>query len=187
MIDSHNRTTYTHADGTVQNNAWAKLSRDQIDWYREQVKALEKLGCHDTTMVMHTPITAYRDAFNVAFKEGLNSNDISIEESSNGSCWNDGYKTSFGVKYEGICCCPGDDGVFDVIKELGSTKHVISGHDHVNNYVIEYEGVKLIYGTKTGPGCSFNPILNGGTVLSVNSRGVSQVWHEYVDISEYLM
>jgi len=181
MMDSHDRMPYTNDQGET-TNAWAKLIPEQLVWYREQVAALEALGCHDTTMVMHIPIYAYRPAFAAAFKSDLDPAKITIEESYTGSCWNDGYKNSFGVRYEGIASYPADEGAFDVIRELGSTKTVISGHDHVNNTVINYEGVTLIYSMKIGPGCYWNPVLNGGTVLRITSDGVAEIRHEYVEV-----
>ena len=41
----------------------------------------------------------------------------------------------------------------------------------------------MIFALKTGLGCYWNPILNGGTVLKVNETGVCEVHHEFVDVS----
>ena len=185
MMDSHDRMPYTDADGT-EREEWAKLIPEQLVWYREQIKMLEDLGCRDTTVMMHIPIYAYNDAWKAAFNSGLNPEEIKPENSADPDNWNEGYKASFGVRYEGICSYPADEGMFDIICELGSTKHVVSGHDHVNSFVIEYKGVKLIYGLKTGAGCYWKPELNGGTVFRVTEKGVSDVWHSYVNISALL-
>ncbi|MGN1346799.1 MAG: metallophosphoesterase [Eubacteriales bacterium] len=185
MMDSHDQMPFVSADGN-SSREWAKLIPEQLDWYREQVGMLQKLGCSDTTMVMHIPIYAYREAFDAAFRGDLDSGKISVEESYGTDCWNDGYQDSFGVKYEGICSYPADEGAFDVMLELGSTKHIVCGHDHVNNYVIRYRGVTFIYGLKAGAGCYWNPSLNGGTYLRVTQNGVTDVWHEYVDVSDLL-
>ncbi|MBQ1954659.1 MAG: metallophosphoesterase, partial [Clostridia bacterium] len=185
MMDSHDRMPYTNEKGET-SEAWAKLIPEQLVWYREQIEMLKALGCNDTTVMMHIPIYAYNDAWNAAFNAKLDPNSITSENSANAENWNKGYEGSFGVKYEGICSYPSDEGMFDVICELGSTKHVVSGHDHVNSFVISYKGVKLIYGLKTGAGCYWKPELNGGTVFRVTEKGVSDVWHSYVDISELL-
>ena len=39
---------------------------------------------------------------------------------------------------------------------------------------------------KTGMGCYWAPDLNGGTVLKIDSDGVKSIYHEYVDVSEFL-
>jgi hypothetical protein len=79
-----------------------------------------------------------------------------------------------------------DDGVFTAIKEDGLIKHVLAGHDHVNNWIIRYEGITLMYALTTGAGCYWEPDLSGGTVLKVNQDGVDKVFHEYVDVSHLL-
>ena len=185
MMDSHDRMPYTDPSGK-ESSEWAKLIPEQLDWYRAQVKMLEDLGCHDTTMIMHIPIFAYREAFYSAFNSTYAADKIAPKASTGHDCWKEGYKDSVGVKYEDICSYPADDGAFDVMLELGSTKHILCGHDHVNNYIIKHKGVKFIYTLKTGAGCYWNPILNGGTVLRIGSEGVSEAYHEYVDVSRYL-
>ncbi|MBR4941443.1 MAG: metallophosphoesterase [Clostridia bacterium] len=182
MMDSHDRMPFVESDGT-EREAWAKLIPEQLVWYREQIEMLNSLGCKDTTVMMHIPIYAYNDAWNAAFNTKVDPAAVTPEKSADSANWNEGYTDSFGVKYEGICSYPADEGMFDVILELGSTKHVVSGHDHVNSFVIPYKGVKLIYGLKTGAGCYWKPELNGGTVFRVTEEGVSDLWHQYVDVS----
>ena len=36
--------------------------------------------------------------------------------------------------------------MFETMIELGSTKGMFFGHDHLNNIVLEYQGIKLSYG-----------------------------------------
>ena len=180
MMDSHDRVEYINPQGEV-DCAWAKVIPEQIDWYKDQVKALKDMGCNDTTVIMHIPIYAYREAAAAAFPKNTEAKSITIEDSYKESSWNEGYKNSFGVRWEGICSYPADDGMMDAILEAGTTKHVVAGHDHTNNFVIEYKGTKLIYSMKIGAGCYWTPKLNGGTVLTVTSNGVESVHHEYVN------
>ncbi|MBQ8642056.1 MAG: metallophosphoesterase [Clostridia bacterium] len=185
MMDSHDRDPYKNEKGE-DTMVWAKLIPEQLDWYREQIAILTADGYTDTTMIMHIPIYAYRDAWEAAIRPGIQFEKLTVADSHTGDCWNEGYKDSFGVRYEGICSYPEDEGAFAVIRELGSTKHIISGHDHVNNFVISHEGVKFIYSLKAGAGCYWNPALNGGTVLRITGTGVADVWHEYVDPTPYM-
>jgi len=37
-------------------------------------------------------------------------------------------------------------GLFDAMKALGSTRAVFCGHDHYNNFSIDYKGIRLTYG-----------------------------------------
>ncbi len=62
-------------------------------------------------------------------------------------------------------------GFFDKVLELGATKALIYGHDHLNNAVIRYRGVDFCYGMKTGPS-SYNAFdLLGGMVYTLRSNG----------------
>ena len=180
MIDSHDHSPWVNPQGETERE-WAKLDPVQLVWYREQIEALKAEGCEDSAIILHIPIYAYREAAAAAFREGFDLKAIKPEESFGHACWNAGYEDSFGVMYEGICSYPEDEGMMDLICELGSTRHVVCGHDHVNSFVINYRGVKLIYGLKTGIGCYANDLLNGGTVLRIGSKGICEVRHESVD------
>ncbi|MBQ8783133.1 MAG: metallophosphoesterase [Clostridia bacterium] len=66
-----------------------------------------------------------------------------------------GYKDTENFKYiEGIigeqgrqvCCGYGEDDLFEKMLELGSTKAMFNGHDHVNNTTFEYKGIQFSYG-----------------------------------------
>ncbi|MBR4960889.1 MAG: metallophosphoesterase [Clostridia bacterium] len=185
MMDSHDRDPWIDEEGK-ETWAWAKLIPEQLDWYREQIGLLSAAGYADTTLIMHIPIYGYNDAWNAAIRPGVEYEKLTVADSHTGDCWNDGYKEAFGVRREGICSYPADEGAFAVIRELGSTHHIISGHDHVNNFVIPHEGVKFIYSLKAGAGCYWTPELNGGTVLKITDSGVADVWHEYVDPAPFM-
>ncbi len=182
MMDTHDRFPYTESDGS-EVLKWARLTAEQHAWYREQVENLRDVGYNDTMLITHIPIYAYKEASLAAFKEGIDLKAVTIEASDLGEYWNDDYKDSFGVQHENISCYPEDDGFFDLVKGLASTKHILAGHDHINNTVINYQGIKLIFALKTGMGCYWEPKLNGGTVITVGKDGVCDVKHEYVDIS----
>ena len=185
MMDTHSQEDYVDKDGNTQR-VWSKLTKAQIEWYKAQIRQLQDMGCMDTSIILHIPIYAYSLASAAAYKSGLALGELTVEQSYGSECWNEGYEDSVGVQYEGIACYPEDEGMFAAIKEMGSTKHVIAGHDHVNNWIIRYDGVRLIYGLKLGAGCYWNPRLNGGTVLKVGKEGVKEVSHEYVDVSKFL-
>ena len=180
IMDSHDRAPYVSEKGE-ESSEWAKLWPEQIDWYREQIALLEADGCRDTALLMHIPIYAYREAHAAAEKPEIDPSSVTPEEADGPGVWNPGYEDSFGVRHEGICSYPADEGMFDAVLALGSTKTILAGHDHVNNTVIRYKGVTFVYSLKAGPGCYWDPKLNGGTVFRITKDGVSGVRHEYVD------
>ena len=182
MMDTHNQDTYVDENGN-ERKEWSKLIPEQVAWYKKQATELKAKGYQDSSVIVHIPIYAYRLAAQAAFKEGLDLKSVTIEQANGTECWQDGYTDSVGVQHEPISAPPVDEGMFTAIKEVGTTKHVIAGHDHVNNWTISYEGVKLIFGVKLGAGCYWEPALNGGTIIKINKNGVYAIEHEYVDVT----
>lgn len=45
-----------------------------------------------------------------------------------------------------VCCGVGEDDLFEKMLELGSTKAMFNGHDHINNTTFEYKGIVFSYG-----------------------------------------
>ena len=182
MLDTHDKETFIGEDGKVEQG-WAKLWAEQIEWYKKQVEMLKSKGCKESIVVMHIPPFGFKLASQAAFKDGVDLNSITFEQSCGNDCWKNGYEDSIGVQHEGVSCFPKEDGVFKAVKELGHTKAIIAGHDHVNNWIINYEGVRLIYSLKAGAGCYWDKNANGGTVFKVSHGGISRVYHEFVDCS----
>jgi hypothetical protein len=180
VMDSHDRAPYVNEKGE-ESMEWAKLWPEQIAWYREQIAALKEDGCRDAALLMHIPIYAYREAHAAAEKPGIDRKAITPAQADGDEVWNPGYESSFGVRHEGICSYPADEGMFGAILEGGLTKTLIAGHDHVNNTVIRHRGVAFVYSLKAGAGCYWEPSLNGGTVLRITENGVGEIRHEYVD------
>ena len=185
LMDSHDRAPFIDENGQEQS-AWAKLTPPQMAWYQAQIHTLKGQGCTSATAIMHIPPYGYLKAAQAAYKPSVDLKNLTLAQADGADCWNDGYEKSCGVQYEGIACYPQDDGVLEIIKAEGLTKRIVVGHDHVNNFMIEHEGIQLIYALKTGAGCYWNPLLNGGTVLKVSENGVYEVKHEYVDISHLI-
>lgn len=181
MIDAHEVYPYTDVDGSTKLS-YETLRPNQIEWYREQIAILKDEGCTDSAMILHTPLFAYRDAIGKAYRQGVDRVSMTWEESLCENVWNEGYKSSVGLCREELCAPVFDDGVFEVLKELGHTKLVIAGHDHKNNCIIDYNGITLAYGTKTGLGCYYDADINGGTIIEIGENGIESVYQEMVDI-----
>ncbi len=179
MMDTHDRISYVNEQGETKE-AWALLIPEQVEWYKKQVQELKSLGCNDTTIMLHIPIFAYKEAFEAAYDGKFEQGKTGPQDYMLKNCWKEDYKDSVGFQFENVGCSAINDRVIDTVVEMGSTKHIIAGHEHVNNWMITYKGVRLVYGLKTGAGCYWTPYLNGGTVLRVTAQGVENVYHEYV-------
>lgn len=181
MIDAHEVYPYTDKDGT-EKLSYETLWPNQMEWYREQIKALKSEGCSDSAMILHTPIFAYRDAVKKAYKKDVDKVGMKWGESLSADVWNESYEDSVGVCREIPCAPVFDDGVFELLKEQAHTKLVVAGHDHKNNFIIDHNGIKLVYATKTGAGCYYDADINGGTVIEIGKNGIKKVYQEMVDI-----
>ena len=57
---------------------------------------------------------------------------------------------------------------------------MFAGHDHLNNFIAEYEGVKLCYFTKSSYNCNFTFDELGGLVLTLDKdNNVNLQIHEF--------
>lgn len=157
MIDS-NGTEYGDED-TGEVTDYEPIYEDQVDWYQDQI---EKYSCQQGQLVssmvfFHIPIQEYVDAWN------------SYEENN--------YSTYyyFGDKREESSCSSMHSSLFERALELGSTKAMFCGHDHRNDYALNYEGIDLVYGKSIDytayPGIEYETEQRGATVISIGEDG----------------
>ncbi|MEG1963467.1 MAG: metallophosphoesterase [Clostridia bacterium] len=156
MLDSHASTI----DG------YDFIKYDQIEWYKWAVAGATKYNNNgkiaESTLFFHIPLPEFKDAYEYWESTGFDKN------------------IGFGKNNEDVCCSKHNTGFFEIIKNLGSTKNIVVGHDHVNNSSIMYQGVRLTYSTKTGDRCYWvkDGSMNGGTLLTLGD--VLTTTHIYV-------
>ena len=116
---------------------------NQVEWYEAEIKRMnavnEKINENSSPVTslafFHIPLVEMADGWN-EFKE-------------NGYKDTDEFRYVDGIMGEGgrvIYCGLGEDGLFEKMLELGSTKAMFNGHDHLNNTTFEYKGVQFSYG-----------------------------------------
>lgn len=156
MMDSH------HSQPNERQVQWYKWASDGINTLSNK-KA-------EITMFCHIPIPEYQFAYDLAWD-------------SENNCWKDKYE-AYGNLGEKICCCrdaegnPCPNGLFDVMKKSETTRFVFCGHEHLNNFSILYEGIRLTYTMKAGRASGYNLIFNGGTEIRVGSNGIENIKHK---------
>ena len=145
VLDSHSYT-----DGDFLGIMWKydNIHQDQIDWYKANVEkynsynadiykelGLEGDSTIKSTMFFHIPLTEFKDAW--------------YEYADNGFADTENAKLIYGTAGEEskvVYCGIGDDNLFETMQELGSTKGIFCGHDHKNNFSLDYKGIRLTYG-----------------------------------------
>jgi predicted MPP superfamily phosphohydrolase len=124
--------------GTYDN-----IHLNQVEWYEEEVNRMnaenrridEKAGTVVTHAFFHIPLVEMDDAWN-EFKE----NDYKDTENF------EYVEGLIGETGRQVCCAYGEDELFEKMLELGSTKAIHNGHDHVNNTTFKYKGITFSYG-----------------------------------------
>ena len=193
LFDSH-----SYADGDIFGTSWKydNIHDNQIKWYRDTITRLNKENLEKiaslpedkqkfyddnrnfhplrSSCFFHIPLEEYRDAW--------------YEYSRNGFRDTENVKYNYGVAGEGAnIVYPGmkHDDLFETMKELGSTDSVFVGHDHLNNFSLNYKGIDLNYGMSidylayvtmgidklgTQRGCKMIWISEDGTLTSRNEN-----------------
>lgn len=163
----------THTETSLDCGGYDHLWDNQLEWYEWAVKGNNSLAGRtvESSIFFHIPCIQYRYAWN----EAKYNKETGVYD-------NPEYADSFGSNDEWICSPDYDSGFFALVKELGSTKNMIAGHDHVNDSSILYDGIRLSYSLKCGPGCYWNSEKNGGSTLTIGSDGHAVFAHHYVDV-----
>ena len=146
------------------------IKENQINWYEELIKHIEKSEGHVVPSVafFHIPVPEFSDAWD-AYKEGKSE-----------AVW------IMGEKRERVCCPDKNTGLFSKMKELGSTNGIFCAHDHINNFAIEYNGITLSYGIHSTNRIYGDDDLLGGQVVEIhedNSFTIEQIFHKYSEVS----
>lgn len=141
LIDSQayvDDSIITSLKGTYDN-----IHDNQVEWYEAEIrrmddenKKIDKMAdTVKTQAFFHIPLVELSDAWK-EFEE----NDFKDTED---------FKYIDGIIGEGgrrVFCGFGEDGLFEKMLELGSTKAMYHGHDHYNNLTAEYKGITFSCG-----------------------------------------
>ena len=129
------------------------VGKNQIEWYKWAVDGINKTSGKTVPNMafMHVPVPEYKE---------LTDN------------------FEMGLRLEDTATAKVNDGFFDAFKANGGT-HLFSGHDHNNNFITNYEGVKLCYMTKSSYNCYFSFKTLGGTLLTLDKDN-----HVNIEIKE---
>lgn len=134
---------YSTIDG-VKGYGW--LTNEQIAWYRSQSMQYTVGNNFEplpAVAYFHIPLPEYRTAFD---------NEDNIR---------------YGVRKENECPSELNSGMFLSMREMRDVMGTFVGHDHVNNYIVDYYGIALAYGHFSGWTTTYTPkpVMNGARVV----------------------
>ena len=134
MMDSHSYIRENFVGGLIDSLLWNydNIKQNQIDWYQG---VLEEYQPKSSLLFFHIPLMEVKTAYDEYVANGRELTDNVL-----GFTGNDGEKDD--VVYPSKL----GDNLFEKVLELGNTKAMFFGHDHFNNFVVEYKGVTFSYG-----------------------------------------
>lgn len=147
------------------------LKDDQIDWYERVVKYTKEQNNNVTVpsiLFCHIPVPEYQDAWD-KYKE--NSNEVEY---------------LYGEMGESASAPKINTGFFDKMVELGSTRCMAVGHDHVNNWIIKYKGIYLTYGITSTDRIYYDEDMIGGRTITIkadHSLEFGNIYHSYSEVA----
>ncbi len=164
MMDSQ------HSEQGERNAQPNEIQHEWVKWASEGIKKISPSA--EISMFMHIPLPEYIDGYNTAF------------DSEKGQ-WHDKTK-SVGHVGEEIACHmdkngkPIQKGFFELIKNAGNIKNIFCGHDHLNAFSLEYEGIRLNYVMKISKSAGRKPGYDGGLSIICDKNGVKALDYKTV-------
>ena len=135
----------TGAYSTIEGvSGYDWMTTKQIEWYREQ-------SLHYTVKNNHRPLPALA-YFHIALPEYR-------------LAFNDEKNVRYGERKEDECPPELNTGMFFSMKEMGDVMGTFVGHDHVNDYIVNYHGIALAFGHFSGWKTTYTPEINGARVV----------------------
>lgn len=177
-------------DENGKNLGYDCVTEDQIEWYEDTSEKLErKVGKKVPSFAFQHIVV--NDVYDALFREtpvdaGPLSGDLN-RSFSNGKLYSCMPKTE---NFDGFLLeypCPGyyNYGQLDAMAERGDVLAVFSGHDHVDSYRTELNGVKII----TTPGATFHSygsdLIRGARFITVNENDPSAFTDEVATINGF--
>ncbi len=167
-----------HSQGATYD--YDVIHEDQIAWYEDVINETNAdlmdavrpahkkgLGTIPSVAFFHIPLYEYVDAWE-AWEESDFDETMGSGVLQDSGIWHGYYNSGF----------------FQKAKDLGSTRGMFVGHDHTNNFAIEYEGIVLSYGVKTGRGIYHDPEMIGGQVIILQGDGTISIERHFVAYEE---
>lgn len=170
MMDTHNNGTFTDENGNTVEG-YDHLWDNQIEWYKWAVNgiAAQEGRVVESSAIMHIPVYEMKTVWEQYYDK---END----------CFTGPYASnSYGIIHETPCPGAVNNGFMDVVTELGSTKNMVFGHDHVCNASILVDGVRLSYSLKLGKACYYEEGLQGASSLTIDSNGTATFAHHFAE------
>ena len=152
----------------MMDSGHSQANETQRAWFSQNAEQINRLSGEqaEIAVMFHIPLPEYQYAYDAAW-------DIFPKR------WKEEYKAC-GELHENICCekrdgVPVQRGFFELMRNAKTVKHVFCGHEHLIDFSILYQGIRLTYTMKVGKASGGGFGLNGGTEIRISSGGISSI------------
>ena len=157
-----NITRHKPYESYFQNGTWDWFRPGQVSWYSRTSQQLEqRYGKLNSLMFYHIPLQEWSNMY-------AETQRFSV------------------VGYRGEGECPGNvnTGMFLAALKRGDVRGMFVGHDHVNDYIGDYFGIKLAYDASIGY-ATYGGEMKGGRVIKLDKADLSSYETRMVYASDY--
>ena len=159
------------SDGEWLGYDWVR--DDQIAWYNETRDAMTaENGGEVVPSLVFQHIIPQEPTQEIFVETDLNLGDLTInfQDGTSSTLLPDISKFKEGYLFEKACPGYGNDGQWDAMVEGGDVLGMVVGHDHINNFIVECDGIDLIM----TPGCTYtsyyNNMMQGARVIEIDEN-----------------
>ena len=148
-----------YADQSQYSSYYDFIKEDQINWYKNTSLLIKEYnnGNHvNGIMAFHIPLVENREAY-----KNVNNSEIVYE--------------FVGGVNESIHSSEIDTTLLETIFDVGNIKAIVTGHDHINDYAINYKGVKLISAPNISDLTYYTESIQGSRVLDLNASKIDNI------------
>lgn len=142
-------------DSNMELVTYDYIDESQVLWYSDKIEELKKQAGKeiDTFVYIHIPLEEYAQ---IAAEDYLS-----------------------GEKRENVSCSRIYNNLAETMTELGSTKALFCGHDHLNDFISLYNGIYFVYG-KSIDYTAYKEIENkteqrGVCILTINNDNIFDI------------
>lgn len=165
------------------------VRKDQIKWYQDESAKLEtQAGAKVPSLAFQHIVVG--EVFDALFHESLVDLGVATPKTNNGKIYSFFPKTENiqdGFLFEFPCPSEKNEGQFEAMVAQKDVLAIFSGHDHINSYTTELDGIKII----NTPGATYNSygndITRGMRMITVKENDPWNFETEVVTVSQFAL
>lgn len=186
MLDENGNYVYDE-NGNLRDIGYECVDEDQIEWYINRSNELKaETGALVPSLAFQHIVVG--DVYDALFPESPVELGV-LTPKYNGKVYSFFPKTDNFTGFLLEFPCPGvyNKGQFDAMVKQGDVAGIFSGHDHINSYETELDGIKII----NTPGATYNSYakeyLRGSRLITVKEDDPANFTSEVITVNDMVL